>query len=196
MNLPNQLTVSRFALTGLFWVAAFVPFPGNRSWALVLFGLASLTDFLDGKIARERKLITAFGTLMDPLADKILTCSAFIAFIELRQIEAWMVAVIVGRELAITGLRLLAASKNVVLAAERLGKHKTVSQITTILATLLVMSYPQWGFVGEVLFAWPVLGRPWIVTFAQATQWVAVALTLYSGATYLWRNRHLYLHDM
>jgi CDP-diacylglycerol--glycerol-3-phosphate 3-phosphatidyltransferase len=196
MNLPNQLTVSRFALTGLFWVAAFAPFPGNRSWALVLFSLASLTDFLDGKIARERKLITAFGTLMDPLADKILTCSAFIAFIELRQIEAWMVAVIVGRELAITGLRLLAASKNVVLAAERLGKHKTVSQITTILATLLAMSYPQWGFVGEVLFAWPVLGGPWIVTFAQATQWVAVALTLYSGATYLWRNRHLYLHDM
>jgi CDP-diacylglycerol--glycerol-3-phosphate 3-phosphatidyltransferase len=196
MNLPNQLTVSRFALTGLFWVAAFAPFPGNRSWALVLFSLASLTDFLDGKIARERKLITAFGTLMDPLADKILTCSAFIAFIELRQIEAWMVAVIVGRELAITGLRLLAASKNVVLAAERLGKHKTVSQITTILATLLAMSYPQWGFVGEVLFAWPVLGRPWIVTFAQATQWVAVALTLYSGAAYLWRNRHLYLHDM
>ena len=196
MNLPNQLTVSRFALTGLFWVAAFVPFPGNRSWALVLFGLASLTDFLDGKIARERKLITAFGTLMDPLADKILTCSAFIAFIELRQIEAWMVAVIVGRELAITGLRLLAASKNVVLAAERLGKHKTVSQITTILATLLVMSYPQWGSVGEALFAWPVLGRPWIIVFAQATQWVAVALTLYSGATYLWRNRHLYLQDM
>ena len=196
MNLPNQLTVSRFALTGLFWVAAFAPFPGNRSWALVLFSLASLTDFLDGKIARERKLITAFGTLMDPLADKILTCSAFIAFIELRQIEAWMVAVIVGRELAITGLRLLAASKNVVLAAERLGKHKTVSQITTILATLLVMSYPQWGSVGEALFAWPVLGRPWIIVFAQATQWVAVALTLYSGATYLWRNRHLYLHDM
>ena len=196
MNLPNQLTVSRFALTGLFWVAAFAPFPGNRSWALVLFSLASLTDFLDGKIARERKLITAFGTLMDPLADKILTCSAFIAFIELRQIEAWMVAVIVGRELAITGLRLLAASKNVVLAAERLGKHTTVSQITTILATLLVMSYPQWGSVGEALFAWPVLGRPWIIVFAQATQWVAVALTLYSGATYLWRNRHLYLQDM
>jgi CDP-diacylglycerol--glycerol-3-phosphate 3-phosphatidyltransferase len=196
MNLPNQLTVSRFALTGLFWVAAFAPFPGNRSWALVLFSLASLTDFLDGKIARERKLITAFGTLMDPLADKILTCSAFIAFIELRQIEAWMVAVIVGRELAITGLRLLAASKSVVLAAERLGKHKTVSQITTILATLLAMSYPQWGSVGEAIFAWPVLGRPWIIAFAQATQWIAVALTLYSGATYLWRNRELYLQDM
>lgn len=196
MNLPNQLTVSRFALTGLFWVAAFAQFPGNRTCALVLFGLASLTDFLDGKIARERKLITAFGTLMDPLADKILTCSAFIAFIELRQIEAWMVAVIVGRELAITGLRLLAASKNVVLAAERLGKHKTVSQITTILATLLAMSYPQWGQAGEFLFAGAVMGKPWIIAFAQATQWIAVSLTLYSGGTYLWRNRHLYLQDM
>jgi CDP-diacylglycerol--glycerol-3-phosphate 3-phosphatidyltransferase len=196
MNLPNRLTVSRFALTGLFWVAAFTPFPGNRTWALLLFGLASLTDFLDGKIARERRLITAFGTLMDPLADKILTCSAFIAFIELKQIEAWMVAVIVGRELAITGLRLLAASKNVVLAAERLGKHKTISQITTILATLLAMSYPQWGSLGQALFSWPVMGRPWIDTFATASQWLAVALTLYSGAAYLWRNRHLYLQDM
>ena len=133
---------------------------------------------------------------MDPLADKILTCSAFIAFIELRQIEAWMVAVIVGRELAITGLRLLAASKNVVLAAERLGKHKTISQITTILATLLAMSYPQWGSLGQAMFSWPVMGRPWIDTFARASQWLAVALTLYSGAAYLWRNRRLYLQDM
>jgi phosphatidylglycerophosphate synthase len=91
---------------------------------------------------------------------------------------------------------LLAASKNVVLAAERLGKHKTASQITTILATLLAMSYPQWGQVGEALFAWLILGKPWIIVFAQITQWVAVALTLYSGATYLWRNRHLYLQDM
>ena len=78
MNLPNRLTVSRFALTGLFWVAVFAEFPGNRTCALLLFGLASLTDYLDGKIARERRLITDFGTLMDPLADKILTCSAFI----------------------------------------------------------------------------------------------------------------------
>lgn len=196
MNLPNQLTVSRFVLTGLFWVAIFARFPGNQTCALVLFSLASLTDFLDGKIARERRLITAFGTLMDPLADKILTCSAFIAFIELHRIEAWMVAVIVGRELAITGLRLLAASKNVVLAAERLGKHKTISQITTILATLLAMSHPQWGALGSMVFSWPILGRRWIDAFEQATQWVAVILTLYSGATYLWRNRHLYLEDM
>lgn len=196
MNLPNRLTVSRFALTGLFWVAVFAQFPGNRSCALVLFGLASLTDYLDGKIARERKLITDFGALMDPLADKILTCSAFIAFIELHRIEAWMVAVIVGRELAITGLRLLAASKQVVLAAERLGKHKTISQITTILVTLLAMSLPDWGDAGHLVVSFALLGRPWIGTLEQATQWLAVTLTLYSGATYLWRNRHLYLGDM
>lgn len=196
MNLPNRLTVSRFGLTGLFWVAVFAEFPGNRTCALLLFGLASLTDYLDGKIARQRRLITDFGTLMDPLADKILTCSAFIAFIELDRIEAWMVAVIVGRELAITGLRLLAASKQVVLAAERLGKHKTISQITTILATLLLMSHPEWGDAGKLIFGWPLFGRPWIETLEQASQWVAVILTLFSGATYLWRNRHLYLGDM
>jgi CDP-diacylglycerol--glycerol-3-phosphate 3-phosphatidyltransferase len=196
MNLPNQLTVSRLVLTGLFLVVMFAEFRGHETVALILFSAAGITDFLDGRIARQRGLITNFGILMDPLADKILTCSAFIAFIELDRIAAWMVAVIVGRELAITGLRLLAASKHVVLAAERLGKHKTISQITTILATLLLMSHPEWGDAGKIVFSWPLLGRPWIETLEQASQWVAVILTLFSGATYLWRNRHLYLGDM
>ena len=196
MNLPNKLTVSRFALTALFLAVIFARFPGNETVALALFAAAGITDALDGRIARSRGLITNFGILMDPLADKILTCSAFIAFVELRQIEAWMVVIIVGRELAITGLRLLAASRNVVLAAEGFGKHKTISQITTILATLLLMSHPQWGDAGKLIFGWPLFGRPWIETLEQASQWVAVILTLSSGATYLWRNRHLYLGDM
>ena len=124
MNLPNKLTVSRFALTGLFLVAFFTEaIPYNETLALVFFCLGGITDFLDGEIARRRKLITNFGILMDPLADKILVCSAFIAFVEFRYVEAWMVVVIVGRELAITGLRMLAASKIQVLAAESLGKH-------------------------------------------------------------------------
>src|SRR5947207_10116110 len=119
MNLPNKLTVSRFGLTAAFLVAFFCErIPYNETIALVLFCLGGITDFLDGEIARRRKLITNFGILMDPLADKILVCSAFISFVE-RQDEthvgAWMVVVIVGRELAITGLRLLAASKNQVL---------------------------------------------------------------------------------
>lgn len=196
MNLPNKLTVSRFAFTALFLVAIFMPFPGHETAALLLFSAGGITDFLDGQIARRRNLITNFGILMDPLADKILVCSAFIALIELRKIEAWMVILIVARELAITGLRMLGASKNVVLAADTFGKHKTISQIVTIIATLLAMSYMQWGRFGELTWGLPVAGRPWIAWMADISQWVAVVLTVVSGFAYLWRNRRLYLDDM
>jgi CDP-diacylglycerol---glycerol-3-phosphate 3-phosphatidyltransferase len=196
MNLPNKLTVSRFGLTALFLVAIFIRFPGRETVALVLFSVAGITDFLDGRIARSRKLITSFGILMDPLADKILTCSAFIAFVELRRIEAWMVVVMVARELAITGLRLLAASRNVVLAAERFGKHKTLSQIATILATLLALCRPEWGAFGNAVLGGELAGQPWIEQAARVTQWVAVLLTIYSGCAYLWKNRRLYLEDL
>lgn len=196
MNLPNKLTVSRFALTALFLTVIFAGFPGNETVALVLFTIAGITDALDGRIARSRKLITNFGILMDPLADKILTCSAFIAFVELRQIEAWMVVIIVGRELAITGLRLLAASKNVVLAAEGFGKHKTISQIVAIVAVLVLISYQQWGSFGPAVFGWAIAGKPWISWFTPISQWVAVALTVLSGSIYLWRNRQLYLTEV
>ena len=196
MNLPNKLTVSRFALTALFLIVIFAGFPGNETVALILFTIAGITDALDGRIARSRRLITNFGILMDPLADKILTCSAFIAFVEIRQIEAWMVVIIVGRELAITGLRLLAASKNVVLAAEGFGKHKTISQIVAIVAVLVLISYQQWGSIGPAVFGWPIAGKPWIAWFTPVSQWVAVALTVLSGSIYLWRNRQLYLTEV
>lgn len=198
MNLPNKLTVSRLVLTGVFLWAVF-----SRSWindtlALVVFCVAGLTDYLDGRIARHRGLITNFGILMDPLADKILTCSAFIALVERGRlgvgsavvVEAWMVVIIVARELAITGLRLLAASKSVVLAAERYGKHKTISQIVAIIALLILDAYLEWwGWLQSLL-------RPWIATFAWVALWVTVGLTAASGALYLWRNRALYLDDM
>src|SRR3954462_1835145 len=145
MNVPNKLTISRFALTVGFLVVMFSQIRYYESLALLFFSVASLTDYFDGKIARRDKLITNFGILMDPLADKILVCSAFIAFIGLGWIQAWMVVIIVARELAITGLRLLAASKNVVLAAEGYGKHKTISQIVAIIAILVFHSYREWG---------------------------------------------------
>lgn len=195
MNLPNKLTISRFILTGVFLLAIFTRVPGGESVALLLFVAATVTDFLDGRIARSRRLVTNFGVLMDPLADKILVCSAFIAFVELRQIQGWMVVVIVSRELAITGLRMLAASKNVVLAAEGYGKHKTISQMTAIIAILIFLSYRQWGSVGEAVFGFPVVGRPWVAGFASMAMWAAVVLTVFSGATYLWRNREIYLRD-
>ena len=195
MNLPNKLTASRFVLTGMFLVALLVTFPGHETVALALFTVAGLTDALDGRIARSRGLVTSFGILMDPLADKILTCSALIAFVELRRIEAWMVVVIVARELAITGLRLLAASRSVVLAAEGFGKHKTISQMVAIVAVLVSMAHPQWGVLGAHTFGVVVAGRPWIDWLAPEAAWAAVVLTILSGGIYLWRNRDLYLRD-
>ena len=198
MNLPNKLTVSRFVLTGLFLLAMFSRSPFNDTLALLFFSIAGLTDYFDGKIARRDKLITNFGILMDPLADKILICSAFIALVERAQfkdwtgvkVEAWMAVVVVARELAITGLRLLASSRNVVLSAEGYGKHKTISQITAIVSLLVMEAYGEWGRVGEAIFL------PWTPWFAQAALWISVTLTLTSGVLYLWRNRQLYLDEV
>ncbi len=208
VNLPNKLTVSRFVLTAVFLWAVFSRSPVNDTMALVFFCVAGFTDFLDGKIARSRNLITNFGALMDPLADKILTCSAFIALVERHmatppealfhignfavrpKVEAWMVVIIVARELAITGLRLLAASKNVVLAAERYGKHKTISQIAAIIALLVMDAYVEWWAPLRDFF------QPWTPAFALVTLWLTVLLTLASGGIYLWKNREMYLEDM
>jgi CDP-diacylglycerol--glycerol-3-phosphate 3-phosphatidyltransferase len=190
MNLPNKLTVSRFLLTAVFMGAAFWRSPLNDTLALILFALASFTDYLDGKIARSRNLITNFGVLMDPLADKILICSAFIVLVERGKVEAWMVVIIVARELAITGLRLLAASKQHVLAAERYGKHKTISQVVAVLALLMLEASEEWGQWTE---AWL---KPWLPTFGVLALWVTVLLTFTSGLLYLWRNRRLYLDDV
>ena len=198
MNLPNKLTVSRFVLTALFLWALFSQLSYHDTLALFIFCLAGISDFLDGKIARDRKLITNFGVLMDPLADKIMTCSAFIAFVESThlhpgapvKVASWMVIVIVARELAITGLRLLAASKNVVLAAEQFGKHKTISQIVAIIALLVVDACQEWPAPLKNLV------EPWTPRFAEIMLWLTVALTIASGVIYLWRNRHLYLDDL
>ena len=198
MNLPNKLTVLRFVLTALFIWVLFAPIPFNHTLALFFFCVASFTDFLDGRIARSRGLITNFGILMDPLADKILTCSAFIAFVESShlnpnmpvRVAAWMVIIIVARELAITGLRLLAASKNVVLAAEKFGKHKTVSQIVAINALLVVDACVEWPAWLQRLF------QPWAPVFTEIALWVTVVLTAASGVLYLWRNRAIYLSDI
>jgi CDP-diacylglycerol--glycerol-3-phosphate 3-phosphatidyltransferase len=200
MNLPNKLTASRFVLTVIFlWLLFWPsPVPFRNTLALFFFCLAGVTDFLDGRIARSRNLITNFGILMDPLADKVMTCSAFIAFVESTHIHpgapvklaAWMVVIIVARELAITGLRLLAASKNVVLAAERYGKHKTISQIVAIIALLVVDARNEWPEGLKDLFG------SWAPVFTEVALWVTVVLTATSGLIYLWRNRALYLDDM
>src|SRR5438105_8833586 len=199
MNLPNKLTLSRFVLTVAFLVVMFSRMPYHETIALVLFIAAGISDFLDGQIARRRKLITNFGILMDPLADKIMVCSAFIAFVGLMWIPAWMVVIVVARELAITGLRLLAASKNVVLAAERYGKHKTISQIVAVIAIFIdhIMQKDQWGSIGQAIFGWHLFDQhSWSWWVAETFKWLSVALTFISGFVYLWKNRRLYLDDM
>src|SRR5688572_813893 len=196
MNVPNKLTVSRFLLTIAFVIVIYSPVPYHETIAMVLFITAAITDYYDGMIARRDKLITNFGILMDPLVDKIMVCSAFIAFVGRGWLPAWMAVIIVARELAVTGLRLLAASRNVVLSAESLGKHKTTMQIIAIISTLVRHSYPQWGEWSTLFFGFRIFDIPWVDIFTVAAQWLAVFLTLLSGASYMWRNRLLYIHDV
>jgi phosphatidylglycerophosphate synthase len=127
-----------------------------------------------------------------------MVCSAFIAFVELKWFAAWMAVIVVARELAITGLRLLAASKNVVLAAERYGKHKTISQIVAVIAIFIdqIIQQNQWGSVGQAIFGWPISNHAWVWWLAEIFKWLSVALTFISGWVYLWKNRALYLSDM
>src|SRR5688500_5183183 len=171
MNLPNKLTVARFILTAVFLILFFNRFKYGDTIALIVFCMASLTDYFDGKIARRDKLITNFGILMDPLADKILICSAFIAFVGRDLMPAWMVVIIVARELAITGLRLLASTKNLIIAAERYGKHKTISQIVATISILVLVSYPEWGVWTGAVFDW------WVPVFTKVAMWISVILT-------------------
>lgn len=169
MNLPNKLTVARVCMVPLFMVALMLNTEVSRVVATVIFALASFTDMLDGKIARKYNLITNFGKLMDPLADKILTAAAMVCLVELGDLAAWIVVIILFREYAITGLRSVAASENIVVAANIWGKVKTVCQM---IALMLLMLKPQ------------------IVALCGANlglilMYVALLLTVYSGVDYV-----------
>ena len=184
LNPPNLLTLSRFILAGLFIICLSVPFAGSFITALVLFSIAALTDALDGYLARNIYGCSAFGKLMDPLADKVLTAAAFIGFVEMGIMPAWMVTLILAREMMVTGLRLLAADKNVVLAAGLWGKVKTVWQMTFIIAILLLLSayslFPL-DFMDSDLF-WTI--EIWVAG-------IVTALTVWSGIVYFHQNLKL-----
>ncbi|GAB4169724.1 MAG: CDP-diacylglycerol--glycerol-3-phosphate 3-phosphatidyltransferase [Terrimicrobiaceae bacterium] len=184
MNLPNKLTVLRLLLAPVFVACLSLRFPGSFVLAFLIFLAATLTDYLDGVIARKHGLITDFGKLMDPLADKVLIAAAFICMIPLGAIPAWAVIAIIAREFLITGLRLLAGSQGSVLPAEKIGKHKTAWQMATIIFYLLLLALGH-GILPEHiwLLAWNIIG-PWLVT-------ITVILTLYSGLAYYCRNSHL-----
>ena len=188
MNLPNQLTISRIILTFIF--VYFISQNGlvPMLMAAVIFSLASFTDYFDGYYAKKYGMTTDFGKLMDPIADKFLILAAFLAFVRMHLVADWMVVLILGREILITGLRFFAMTKGKVLGAEKAGKHKTVSQIVAIFVIL--------GFIifRESLFAmskWSYAIETWWRCGIDFLMLVTVALTLMSGLSYLWTNRKL-----
>src|SRR5215210_7259672 len=140
MNWANRLTLSRLGLTILFVVALNSEWSFGRTLALVLFIVAGVTDFFDGEVARRYEHVTNFGKLMDPLVDKIMIAAAFISLVPLKAIPAWAATTVVARDFLITGLRLMATSKGLVLPAERLGKQKTSWQVVTVIFFLALLS--------------------------------------------------------
>jgi CDP-diacylglycerol---glycerol-3-phosphate 3-phosphatidyltransferase len=183
MNLPNRLTLLRLVLILPFVAALSTEFTGGKIFALFIFLAGTATDYADGFIARKFHLITDFGRLMDPLVDKMMTVAAFICLVALGLIPAWAVIAIVSREFLITGLRLVAASRGLVLPAEKLGKHKTVWQMVTIVYYLLLLSVEESAprsLTGSTLVTLERLGTAFLA--------VTVALTLWSGISYLTRH--------
>lgn len=192
MNLPNKLTILRILLVAVFMFFLFSRGVASKTLALVTFLAASLTDFLDGHIAKKYNMITNFGKLMDPIADKILVLSAFLAFVEMELIPAWMVVIIIFREVVVTGLRIAALGQGKVLAAEDGGKHKMVSQVFSILAILFFLIFREagikvfgfWSDSTERIYKETIFFLMLITTF----------LTLASGMSYLIRNKGVYFN--
>lgn len=175
MNLPNKLTIARMIMVP-FFIAAYML--NYNIAALVIFIVASVTDFFDGKIARSRNLVTNFGKIMDPLADKILVYSALCLFIESDIIEAWMLIIILAREFIVAGMRTVAASEGTVLAAGMSGKIKTFLQMVAVIVFLFALclgsARANVMMIGNVLF------------------WASLVMTVYSGTEYVLKNRSVF----
>ncbi|OGX39244.1 MAG: CDP-diacylglycerol--glycerol-3-phosphate 3-phosphatidyltransferase [Omnitrophica WOR_2 bacterium RIFCSPLOWO2_12_FULL_50_9] len=185
MNLPNRLTISRILLTFVFVFCVFQTGALSKIAAVLIFFIASLTDFYDGYYAKRHNLVTDFGKLMDPIADKFLILSAFFIFMSRHLIGGWMFAVICGREVVITFIRLYAMRHGSILPAEKAGKIKTVMQITAVLLILFFM------FLLESMaqFHWPKAFMAQLYTGIYLFMFAVVMVTLLSGISFLWNNR-------
>ena len=188
MNLPNQLTITRIILTFIF--VYFISREGITPaiLAAIFFTLACLTDFWDGYIAKKYNMISDFGKLMDPIADKFLILAAFLGFVRMHIVEDWMVLLILGREIVITGLRVFALTKGKILQAEKAGKHKTVSQMVAIFFVLGFIIFKEWL---SSLARWSQSVEVWWRHGIHLLMLLTVSLTLISGLSYLWNNRKL-----
>lgn len=200
MNLANKLTLLRIALVPFF--AAFLlidSVPYNYLWALLIFAAASITDYADGRIAKTRNMITDFGKFLDPLADKILTISAMVCFIELDWIPAWTVIAVIAREFAVSGVRLVAAGgkEKIIIAADFSGKLKTAASMVSIIIILGMQVYLAFAFEKPSPFssfydinyynAFSV-----ILNITHALMYIVAALTVWSGADYIWKYRRIF----
>ena len=192
MNLPNKITMSRIFLIPIFMIFMLVDFNFGNVNLLgttiqtghliggIIFIVASITDWLDGYIARKNNLVTNMGKFLDPLADKLLVSAAFIILVELGTAPSWIIIVIISREFAVTGLRLILAGGGEVVAANQLGKIKTVAQILAIISLLLNNIYFE------------SIGVP----FGMIMLYIALVFTVWSGADYFYKNRHVLLKSM
>lgn len=172
MNTPNKLTIARMIIVPFLVIFLLTGWGGeaNRYISLTLFVVASVTDWFDGYLARKNNLVTNFGKFLDPLADKLLVCSAMICMIDLKRLPAWFVIIIIAREFIISGFRLIAAENGIVIAANYWGKFKTASQMIMII--LLILHFDGIFVILEQIFIW-----------------LSLALTIISLITYIWQNR-------
>ena len=181
MNICNKLTVFRIVLVPffvLFMLCSAIPY--SSLWALIIFAVASYTDHLDGKLARERNMVTNFGKFLDPMADKILVLSAMVCMVTVDLCSPVVLIIVLAREFLVSSLRLVAASQNVVISADKSGKVKTATQMISIVVVLLLCSINQ-------LFGTEIP----VSTISHCLMWLTAALTVYSGAEYIIRNRTL-----
>lgn len=179
LNAPNILTMTRIAAIPLLAVLLSSPSKSNGFWAAAVFALASITDWLDGYLARRMGIVTVFGKFLDPIADKLIVMAALIMILPFGRVPAWMVLLILGREIIITGLRGIASSEGIIIQASDLGKFKTIFQIVAILGLLLHYDY-NWFFS---------IQHPWLHVnmhnIGMFFLWIATLLTVWSGVDYL-----------
>ena len=188
MNLPNKLTVGRILLVPLFVAAMLIPFPLHNFAALILFSAASITDMLDGKIARKRGLITDFGKFADPLADKILVLAAMLCLVQNGLCDCVAVIIVLLREFSVTSIRLIASTKGEVIAANKWGKVKTVSQMTALIIIMVLQS------VCDIIkLSGSVVPEYLSLTFfiiGEVLIWISTIFTIISGVIYIKQNFH------
>ncbi len=176
-NLPNSLTIFRIGLVPILVAVLLTEMPDREFWGLGIFIVATLTDYFDGFIARKTGAVTVMGALLDPIADKLLISAAFISLVELNLAPAWMVTIIVGREFAVTALRMIALERGLAISANWWGKIKMGAQVVAVAILIL----------GKKLGSWMVLGK--------ISLWVALVMTVISLVVYFWQNRSVFAGD-